>query len=175
MSEPAARADGARRHRLRERIGELDPSLVVLAEGVLGLEARIDLVARDGEGRAVALRWAEPGADLAALAELLAQRAWLEPRLADWVQLAPDLGIRPGGPVRAVLLAERFDPRTRAAARGLPGAPVELVEVRELPARETPGLALHPLEPGPQGPARLGPRARFRSGLRPEEVRPAGN
>jgi hypothetical protein len=111
------------RARLLAGLGALLPSLpeplYVVAEQMVGLEGEIDAVARDGRGRAVAIRVAEPGQDLAAFTDLLAQRDWLEPRLRDWLKLSPGLGLKPELGVAALLLAAEFDPRTVAAARSV--------------------------------------------------------
>jgi hypothetical protein len=111
------------RGRLLAGLGALLPSLpeplYLVAEQMVGLEGEIDAVARDGRGRAVAIRVAEPGEDLAAFTDLLAQRDWLEPRLRDWLKLSPGLGLKPELGVAALLLAGEFDPRTVAAARSV--------------------------------------------------------
>lgn len=111
------------RARLLAGLGALLPSLpeplYLVAEQMVGLEGEIDAVARDGRGRAVAIRVAEPGQDLAAFTDLLAQRDWLEPRLRDWLKLSPGLGLKPELGVAALLLAGEFDPRTVAAARSV--------------------------------------------------------
>ena len=111
------------RARLLAGLGALLPSLpeplYLVAEQMVGLEGEIDAVARDGRGRAVAIRVAEPGQDLAAFTDLLAQRDWLEPRLRDWLKLSPGLGLKPELGVAALLLAGDFDPRTVAAARSV--------------------------------------------------------
>jgi hypothetical protein len=96
-----------------------------LAEDVLGAEAPIDFVAIDPSGRVVLLLVGDEGDDLELVARGLAQRAWVEPRLRDWLQLAPSLGIRPEAGVRVVLLSPSFRAETLAAARALgPEAPV---------------------------------------------------
>ena len=111
------------RARLLASLGALLPSLpeplYLVAEQMVGLEGEIDAVARDGRGRAVAIRVAEPGQDLAAFTDLLAQRDWLEPRLRDWLKLSPGLGLKPELGVAALLLAGEFDARTVAAARSV--------------------------------------------------------
>lgn len=109
---------------LRDRLGQLGHGLRALAENVLGADDRIDFVAFDGDGRAAVLLVAEPGGELARLAESLAQRAWVEARLPDWRQLAPELPLRPEAGVRAVVLVPDASPRLRAVAGALgPDAP----------------------------------------------------
>lgn len=111
------------RARLLAGLGALLPSLpeplYLVAEQMVGLEGEIDAVARDSRGRAVVIRVAETGQDLAAFTDLLAQRDWLEPRLRDWLKLSPGLGLKPELGVAALLLAGEFDPRTVAAARSI--------------------------------------------------------
>ena len=152
---------------LRGALLRLTPPLETLAEDVLGAVSRIDLVTRDPDGAVTVVLVAQAGADLAKLAEGVAQRAWLAPRLDDWNQLAPHLALQPERGVDLLLVAPRFDERTRLAAEELPGLRLaELfprgdldVELRILGARE------------PAAPPRVdGPTPRtdgaFRSGLR---------
>jgi hypothetical protein len=164
-----------------------------LVEQITGLDAEIDAVARDAEGRAVAVRLADPGEDLAALADLLAQCDWLRPRLRDWLKLNPALGLRPELVVKGLLLAPCFDPRTVAAARRLGGSEVALARVSAFESRDGLQLALEPLAfakpPGAETDgagsaeatrplrrvAEVGPQvaaleSRFRTGLHDEEL-----
>ena len=154
---------------IAQALAALDPPLRVVAERVLGLDARIDLVARDARGGVAVVCVAEAGEDLARLADALAQRSWLEPRLRDWLQIAPDLPIDPERGVRALLLAPRFDARTLAAARALGEATLELAVWRA--RREATGWTAEletvgGPEPGP-GEALLvaPPESLFRTGL----------
>ena len=154
---------------ISDALVELDPPLTPVAERVLGLDARIDLVARDDRGGVVVAVVAAAGEDLSRLTDALAQRAWLEPRLPDWLQIAPTLPIDPGRGVRALLLAPRFEPRTLAAARALGDATMELATYRA--RREAAGWtveieAIGTPETGP-GEAVLvaPPESLFRTGL----------
>jgi hypothetical protein len=107
---------------LREtRLALLDaqPGLRIVAQGLLGAQAPIDFVAIEAEGRLVLVLVADDDQDLELLARGLAQRAWVAPRIADWLQLAPDLGVRQRAGIRLVLLAARFRPETEAAAQAL--------------------------------------------------------
>src|SRR5262249_48361268 len=112
---PAERRAQRDRLALRGALLRLVPPLETFAEDVLGLVSRIARVARDPDGGVTLVLVASEGADLARLAEGVAQRVWLEPRLADWNQLAPHLALAPERGVRVLLLALRFDDRTRAA------------------------------------------------------------
>jgi hypothetical protein len=117
MSEQPARSEMLRQ--LRSRLPKLPDPLEIIAEQVLGLESRIDFVAKDPRGQVVLVFLADRGCDLGLLADSLAQRSWMEPRVADWVKLAPHLGLRPQLGVRVLLLACHLDPRTIAAAKSL--------------------------------------------------------
>jgi len=102
--------------RLRPLLGGLVPSLYLVAEGVLGGDATIDFVGVEPTGRVVLVLVGDAGDDLELIGRALAQRAWVEPRIHDWIQLAPNLGMRPGAGVRAVLLCPSFRAETAAAA-----------------------------------------------------------
>jgi hypothetical protein len=104
---------------LRARAGELWPAQRVIAEEVLGADATIDWVALEPGGRAVVALVGEAEQDLELVARGLAQRAWLEPRLRDWIQLAPRIGLRPEAGVGALLLCPAFRGEALAAARAL--------------------------------------------------------
>ncbi len=104
------------RHQLREAVGRLGRPLRVIAEDFGGLESRIDLVAVEPSGRVVLVLIADEGGELERLGDALAQRSWLEPRLRDWMKLAPELDIRPARGVGLLLLVQHVCPRTGAAA-----------------------------------------------------------
>jgi hypothetical protein len=82
----------------------------------------MDFVGADPESRLIVALVGGPGADLEIVARGLAQRAWLRPRLPDWLQLAPDLGARPEADVGLVLLCPAFREEAVAAAREAGGA-----------------------------------------------------
>jgi len=104
---------------LRPRLGEIAPSLRVVAESLLGADSLIDFVGVESSGRVVVILIAAEGEDLEMIGRALAQRAWVEARVRDWIQLAPDLGARPGAGVRAILLGASFQTETEAAAAAL--------------------------------------------------------
>lgn len=126
----------------------LPEPLHALLEQVTGLEGEIDLVARDGRGRAVAVSLAAEGQDLAALADLLAQCDWLRPRLRDWLKLNPALGVNPELGVRGLLLAPEFGPRTVAAARSVGSDDLSLGRVSAFEWQGGLQLAVEPLALG---------------------------
>jgi len=154
---------------IAEGLLTVDPPLQVVAERVLGLDARIDLVARDERGGTVVVCVAGAGEDLAGIANALAQRAWLAPRLPDWLQLAPRLPIDPIHGVRALLLAPHFDARSLGAARTLGDGTLELALYRA--RREATGwsVEIEPVggpDPGPGEPSLVvPPESLFRTGL----------
>jgi len=161
---------------VREGLKELGLSLRVLAQDVLGAEARIDLVAADPEGRVTLILLTTADDDLALAAMALAQRAWLEARLPDWVQIAPQLGLRPEGPLRAVLVAAAFSPTTVAVVQAADPEDIDLVRFRCVRSRRNGSGVRVLLEPvrmaglrveAPSGRRAGAPpaAARFRSGL----------
>ncbi len=156
----------ARRRALRDALGALIPGWRPLAENVLGADARIDWVGRDGEGRCVLALVGRAGDDLALVAQGLAQRAWVAERVADWAQLAPVSGLRPGAEVVVVLLAPQFRPAAIAAARAAGGPPLRLAALRFIEN----GAGVAPLleaigETGEPAEAEGAAAAGFRSGL----------
>jgi hypothetical protein len=152
---------------LRAALLRLEPPLETVAEDVLGVVSRIELVTRDPDGGVTLVLTACPGADLARLGEGLAHCAWLEPRLADWNQLAPHLGLATERGVQLLLAAPRFDERTRVAAESL-GERVRLAELvprGELDVELRPDVVETPARPALDG-GRPPPGAVFRTGLR---------
>jgi hypothetical protein len=97
-------------------LGALVPGSRLLAERLLGAESRIDFVTLDPTGRVVLVLVGEEGDDLELVGRGLAQRAWVEARLRDWLQLAPDLGARPEACVKVLLVCPSLRPETLAAA-----------------------------------------------------------
>jgi hypothetical protein len=172
---------------LGARLADLDPTLRVVARDLLAAETSIDFVAVDSAGRAVLVAVGERGGELALVARGLAQRAWVEPRLGDWLQLAPNLGIRPEAGVRVVLLAPEYGPDARAAAAATGPGAVELATYRcvrngawlgaLVEWLDAPPAARRPMARHPAGPAGAPPPtgappgpARFRTGLREEDL-----
>lgn len=168
------RPDRARLLRqLRNRLPKLPDPLEIVAEQILGLESRIDFVAKDQRGQVVLVFLADPGSDLGLLADSLAQRSWMEPRVADWVKLAPHLGLRPQLGVRVLLLASHLDPRTIAAAKSLEGHVIALGICRPVTNGDGFKVLIDLLEAPP--PTLVPPVAepiasRFRTGLRAEDL-----
>ncbi len=107
------------RRALRSRLPDLGIVLRVIAEDLLGADGPIDLVALDPQGSVVLVLVASEGEDLALVGRSLAEKAWVEPRLRDWVQLAPRLGLAAEAPVRLALLAPGFGAAALAAAGAL--------------------------------------------------------
>jgi hypothetical protein len=159
-----------RRRALRDALGALVPGWRPLAENVLGADARIDWVGRDGEGRCVIALVGRAGDDLALVAHGLAQRAWVADRVADWAQFAPAAGLRPAAGVTVVLLAPQFRPAAIAAARAVSGPPLRLAALRfiENGAGVSPLLEL--IGPSDSGGSDAGGSPGFRSGLSPADL-----
>ena len=126
---PTERRPQRERLALRGALLRLTPPLETIAEDVLGVVSRIDLVTRDPDGAVTVVLVARAGEDLARLGEGVAQRAWLGPRLADWNQLAPHLALAAERGTRRLLVAPRFDDRTRAAVEALGPDGVRLAEL----------------------------------------------
>jgi hypothetical protein len=163
----------ALRRALRSRLGHLGRPLQVLAEEVLGEEdARIDWLAMEPDGRLCVIV-VGPAGDEALLATGLAQRAWAQARIGDWLQLAPGLAARPDLRPRLVLIAPAFPRMVQVAAREADAEELALATWRWThPAGRDPELAVELLEPPPHPrpaagtPAAAAPVSSvFRSGL----------
>ena len=83
--------------RVRARMAEFGGALRVIAEDLLGADSTIDWVAVDAQGQLAVILLGQAGRELELIARGVAQRAWVGARIKDWLQLAPNLGIRPGG------------------------------------------------------------------------------
>ncbi len=156
------------RRLLREGLAAGGRPLRTLAEDVRGLDGPLDLVTVDGGGRVVLVLLGQAGEDLELVAHGLAQRAWLAPRLGDWLQLAPELGLRPDRDVALMLVAPEFGPRARAAAEAVDAEGIELVRALFVDSADGPRVVLDRLRP--EGPPRARRPARraapsFRCGL----------
>ncbi len=152
---------------LRHTLLDAQPELRIVAQGLLGAQTPIDFVGIEASGRLVLVLVADDDRDLELLARGLAQRAWVEPRVSDWLQLAPDLGVRPRAGIRLLLLAPRFRPETADAAQALASEARELWGYRRL--RHGSGIAVL-IEP----PATAPPPARPGNETRPPTVQAAG-
>ena len=173
MSEIVRAASAARaelRLGLRERLGELGGGLRVLAEGMVGEFSTIDLVAVDAAGQLTLLLIGEEGEDLELLTRALALRRWVQVRVPDWLQLAPDLEIKPDAQARAILICPSFHPETVAAADSLGNGVCDLVLYRHIRDGEqkllwTESLPTPAERRAPRPVARVAEPASFRSGL----------
>jgi hypothetical protein len=112
---------------LRQRIADAVPEGRLIAEGILGAESRIDFVAVEPSGRLAIVVVGETGEELAAIGRALAHRAWVEARLPDWLQIAPELGANPLAGVCAHVLCPSFSADARAAAGALGESTLRLV------------------------------------------------
>jgi hypothetical protein len=173
----AASSSAERRRVVRRELERLEPAFRIVAEDVLALSTRIDLVAIDRRRRVAAVTIAGAGRDGSELATALAHRRWLADHVPDWLKIAPDLGFDPAAPIRSLLVAPEFDAETLAAAAVLPDGWIELLRAIEagrgddrrtwLEPVPRPGSAPHP----PAGTDGRGARLpQFRSGLSPEDL-----
>ncbi len=89
LTAPPARAELLAQ--LGSRLTELIPGARLLAERVLGADSRIDFIVAEPSGRVILVLVGEEGQDLELIGRGLAQRAWVEARLRDCLQLAPNL------------------------------------------------------------------------------------
>lgn len=160
---------------LRGRLCEVVPALRLIAEGVLGADASIDFVGVEPTGRVVLILVGEEGDDLELIGRAVAQRAWVEPRIRDWIQLAPNLGVRPGAGARAVLLCPSFRHETEVAAAALGDPAVCLLRYRCLLNAGNLEILIEPIArevargSTPPRPDRSGVPA-FRTGLSHEDL-----
>jgi hypothetical protein len=175
-----------RRRAIRRELERGAEPLRVVAEDVLALHSRIDLVALDARGRAVAVVIGTAGDDPGLLGRALAHRVWLQTHLPDWLKIAPDLGADPQAPAAALVIAPSFDPETVAAAASLPEGWLELARAHSAEPRahsaEPRALGTWLLERGlhrtrprpPRSDGRTTESASelppFRSGLTPQEI-----
>jgi hypothetical protein len=158
---------------LRPRLGEIIPSLHLIAESLLGADSLIDFVGVEPSGRVVVILVGAEGEDLELVGRALAQRAWVEPRVRDWIKLAPNLGIRPGAGVRVVLLCASFHAETQAAAAALGADTLHLARYRclrngsALEIMLEPSSRATPTPPSRPAPTDLPP---FRTGLTDDDL-----
>lgn len=161
-------------------LGAAPEPLRVVVREIQGLGGPIDAVACDADGTPVIVGIATPEQELDQLGHLLAQRAWLRPRIRDWLQLNPQLPFREDRPPRLLLLGALLAPATLAAAADL--GDVELARLHALETSEGTLVALEPVGPprteGPS-PPRERPveptnesrgRSIFRTGLHPDDL-----
>jgi hypothetical protein len=118
------------RRAIRHRLKRFDPTIRVIAEGFLAETSAIDLLAVGREGEIISIRIGRGDDDIALLTQSLADLTWLRPRLADFLKLAPGLGLEPSADPRAMLLCPEFAPETRAAIQNFPDRMIELASYR---------------------------------------------
>lgn len=108
------------RRTIRHELRRLHPSIRVFAEDLLTETTTVDLVGRGASGELVAIRIGRPSEDERLLTSLLADCAWLGPRLEDWCKLAPQLDLDPDASVRGLLVCPDFRRETCSAVSLLP-------------------------------------------------------
>ena len=160
---------------LSGRLGEIVPGWQPLAKDLLGADLAIDLLGSDASGRAVLVQVGGAGEDLELIGRALAQRAWVTPRVRDWLQLAPGLPLRPEAGVLALLLCPTFRPEAAAAVRSLNPASLILATYRlfrdgsRFEALLEPVGAAGPVEHPQRAVPHTAP-APFRTGLTDEDL-----
>jgi len=172
LAPDASPAPDVLRHGVLRSLTRPELGLRLLVEDVLGQASRIDAVALDGRGHVVAILIGTDRHDAALLTRGLAARAWLADRIGDWAKLAPELKLRDGAPVRALILAPAFAPETRSAVESLPRGLVDCVAFRSIRVGaqlevllDLPGRSHEASTTAPQPAATTARRPRFRSGL----------
>lgn len=118
------------RRAIRHRLRRFDPSIRVIAEGFLAEASAIDLLAVGHEGELISIRIGRGGDDVVLLTQSLADLTWLRPRLADFLKLAPGLGLEPSAEPRAMLFCPEFARETCAAVENFPARSIELATYR---------------------------------------------
>jgi hypothetical protein len=160
---------------LRPRLGEIIPSFHLVAESMLGADSLIDFVGVEPSGRVVVILLGAEGEDLEMIGRALAQRAWVEPRIRDWIKLAPNLGARLGAGVRVVLLCASFHPETEAAAAALGPNTIHLARYRCLRDSNSLEIVLEPssqasIPPPPPNRPTASNLPPFRTGLTDDDL-----
>lgn len=155
---------------LAARLHLVIPQFRPVAEDLLADASRIDVFGVAGDGSPVLALLGDEGEELTLVARALAQREWLTPRIEDWQKLAPDLGVRPGAPIQAVVLCPEFGSEARAAVRALQPGAVRLVTWRFVRNGSEADLLLSPVSSRPPGSPEAGapephPATGFRTGL----------
>lgn len=115
------------RRAVRHRLRRFDPTIHVIAEDFHAETSTIDLLAVGGEGEMVSIRIGRGEDDAALLTRALGDLTWLRPRLADFLKLAPGLGLEPSAEPRIVLVCPNFASETRAAVENFPTRSIDLL------------------------------------------------
>ncbi len=137
------------RRAIRHRLRRFDPTIRVVAEGFLAEGSEIDLLAIGGEGELISLRIGRGGDDAGLMTRALSDMAWLRPRIADFLKLAPTLGLEGSAEPRAILCCPDFGRETQSAASFLPPRSVELWVYRSLRERGQLSVLLEASESSP--------------------------
>lgn len=145
--------------RVRARMAEFGGALRIIAEDLLGAGATIDWIAVDAQGRVALVLLGQAGRELELIATGVAQRAWVSARLKDWLQLAPNLGLRPEAKVRLLLIGTAFDSIACQAAAAL-GDAVELWTYRGVRNGAGVDVLLERASGSLPSPSSSGPRSR---------------
>ncbi len=161
--------------RIERGLSEMGYGTRSIARDVLAADGPIDLVLADGQGRVVLVVVRDSGDAREILADGLAHRAWVAPRIRDWVQLAPDRGLQSEVAPQLLLIAPHFDDRVRAAVRSIDSGDIDLLRFRCLANGSGVNVVLEPIwvdgrdarSPDDHSPPLSTP---FRSGLSDTEL-----
>lgn len=152
LGEPHSRA--ALVSAVARRLPSVVSGFQLIAENWLAESSRIDLLGT-ADGDVVIACIADRGRELEGLGRALAHTQWVQPRLSDWLKLAPQLDFSPDSTVRSVLVCASMSPETRAAAEALPEGLATLYHARWLENASGADVLLDPITKGdiPASPA----------------------
>ena len=156
---------------LADHLGGIVPGWRPIATGILGESGRIDLVGITDAGHALVVAVGDDEQDLLLVARALAHQAWLAPRLRDWCQLAPNLGLAPDAHVEALVLCPEPGPEARSAAATLAPLGLRLGRYRFVANGAASEVLLDLVDlssradPAPAAPTTAPQTAPFRTGL----------
>ncbi|HEB91076.1 MAG TPA: hypothetical protein ENI85_15990 [Deltaproteobacteria bacterium] len=135
------------RRAIRHGLRTLEPSIRIVAEGFLAEASAIDLLGVGAEGEMVSLRIGRDEDDRALLTRSLSDLAWLRPRLADFLKLAPGLGLEPSTEPRALIVCPEFSREIMSAIDVFPAGAIQLLRYRCLTRQGQLSVMLDPVAP----------------------------
>ena len=135
------------RRAIRHGLRTLEPSIRIVAEGFLGETSAIDLLGVGAEGEMISVRIGCDEDDRALLTRSLSDLAWLRPRLADFLKLAPGLGLEPSAEPRALIVCPEFSREIMSAIDVFPTGAIRLLRYRCLTRQRQLSVMLDPVAP----------------------------
>jgi len=121
------------RRTIRHELRRVHPSIRVFAEDLLTETTTADLVGRGASSELVVVRIGRNDEDERLLTSLLADCAWLGPRLEDWCKLAPQLDLDPDACVRGLPVCPDSRRETCSENSLLPQQKMQLLRYHWLP------------------------------------------